>query len=281
MKLQISGCYVINLDSRPERWAAFLGDLKQWEKAFAVTPVRFPAVAGSSLPGFGCKPWFRPRISEKRQRSWAGKAGCILSHRTVIQLAAQRKLENVLILEDDALITDEMVQLWRDGLQGLVESLPDDWAVVNFCTTIPITPCRVFDECEGVRLVEAAGTFGAVAYLLNGCVLSRILAELPDEATVWGWVARHKTIDRWFSKNLMRFGRVYLFAPSVVGHRTGSSDTSMTQENDWLLDFSLRNIRCVASRPLFTVLKLLRRGGNAASATLSLLRMAVKRLRGF
>lgn len=277
----VGGICVINLASRPERWEAFQGEADRWEKAFGQVPQRFAAVAGTSLPGFDEKPWFTGRISGKRKRSWAGKGGCILSHRAVIALAAQRQWESVLILEDDALLAEEMVQLWRDGLRALVESLPEDWSAVNFCTTIPITPCRVVGEYRGIRLVEAAGAFGAVAYLLNGRVLAGLLAELPDEGTIWSWVARHKTIDRWFSQNLVRFGRVYLLAPSLVGHRTGSSDTSMTQENDWLLDFSLQDLRCVGSNWSFVLGMGLRRAGNALRARLSMVRFLFKRLRGF
>lgn len=281
MNTEISGIYVINLKTRPERWESFVDGLSSWEKAFGKLPERYPAVSGVGLPGYGEKPWFTDRLSEKRKKSWGGKAGCVLSHRNVIGKACEQKWDNVLILEDDSYLESANAQVWLSGLRKLVSELPDDWAVINFCTTIPVSPCRQVSEYGEFKLVEACGTFGAVAYLLNGVILEKVLCELPDENTIWSWVARHKTIDRWFSQNLLRFGRVYLLTPAFVGHQSaGSSDISMSADQDWQLDFALKDLRLVKGKLVFKTLRRMRKIDNVLRNFGSIFRQMVKFFRG-
>lgn len=281
MQANISGIYVINLKIRQERWHVFRDGIHHWEQAFGKTPQRLSAVRGIELPGYGQPPWFSTRLSEKRKMSWGGKAGCILSHRNAIQNAHDRNWDNVLVLEDDAYLTDKMTSLWISYLGGIVRTLEDDWSVINFCTTLPVSPCRVVKKIQSTQLVEAAGCFGAVAYLLNGRIFSQVLNELPKESDVWRWVARHKTIDRWFSQNLMRFGKVYFFAPAAAGHRSvGSSDTSMSAENDCALDFELKGLRYINNQTFFEYLMNFRRYDNWVRRRFSLFRQKLKQFRG-
>ena len=280
MQLEVGGIYVINLDSRPERWERFQDGLKTWETAFGKMPERISAVAGIKLPGYEMKPWFTARIPEQRRREWGGKAGCILSHRQAIQKAFKQRLKTVLIVEDDTFLSEEMAQAWKNGLERLVRDFPEDWSSIYFCTTTPILPCRSIAEYQGIKVVEASGAIGTVAYLLNGRLFEQILIELPDKQTIWSWVARHKTIDRWFSQNLQRFGRVYLFAPSIVGHRLGPSDVSMGPNSGHDLDFTLANIRIHQSPLLFIIQKYVRRINNTLRSEFSRLRFIIKRLRG-
>ncbi len=272
--------YTINLDSRPKRWGLFQEGASLWKEAFGGNPERVSAVAGVQLPGYDEEPWFIDRIAEPRKKSWAGKAGAVLSHRKVIQMAADQGLDNGLIVEDDAFLTEEVVQSWKAGLGQLLESLPEDWAMINLCATKPLSPCRVVAEHNGSRLVEASGMSGCVAYLLNGTVFEDLLKGMPAEQSVWAWVARHKTIDRWFSRNLIRFGKVYLFAPAIVGHRVGPSDITMTPEFEWTHDFELKNVPLIQNKVMFAVLMCLRRIGNACLNHLSYLRFLIKRIRG-
>jgi GR25 family glycosyltransferase involved in LPS biosynthesis len=281
LKTEIDGIYVINLDWRPERWESFKHQWKLWEKSFGCTPERFPAVAGVQLTGYDEPPWFTARISSQRKKAWGGKAGAILSHRGIIELAASKSWQNVLIVEDDAILSDEDAERWVRDIKPHLSTLSDDWSAIYLFATSPASPCRLADENQGIKLVEASGALGAVAYLLNGRVLDRLLQELPDHDSIWRWVARHKTIDRWYSQNLLRFGRVYLCAPSIVGHTcVGSSDISMTAENDWQLDFALENLHYVHRKTIFDSLIFLRRIHNALRRYCSIFRYFVKRIRG-
>lgn len=280
MNSKIGGIYVINLDARPERWALFQSGSAHWQRMFGCAPQRCSAIAGVELPGYDAPPWFNKRISLQRKRSWAGKAGCILSHRQAIELAAEAGWETVLILEDDALLSEEVAADWETEISELIRTIPRDWCVVNLCTTTVFSPNRSILATQNTRLVETTGALGAVAYLLNGKVLRNILSELPERENIWEWVARHKTIDRWFSQNLVRFGRVFVFSPSIVGHHPGSSDTSMTPEHAALLDFTLADIRYHNGNLSYAVLRHLRILVNALGRVGSILRYYYKRAKG-
>lgn len=276
----ISGICVINLDSRQDRWLLFESNLNDWKSFFGAPPERVSAVLGTDLPGFGKKPWFSRRMSEKRKRSWAGKAGCVLSHRKAIALAESNNWDNVFILEDDASISKENVIKNKSIIANIIKLLPSDWCVIYFCTSTVVGPCRLLSEIDSTKIFETTGALGTVAYLLNGSVYKKILAELPKQQSVWEWVARHKTIDRWFSQNLVRFGKVYVIAPSLVGHCLGNSDISMTSENAQYLDFSLRNIKYTNNGIFFYLTKLIRFSCNIFNRFGSFFRYYVKRYRG-
>jgi len=281
MALVVSGITVINMLSRPERWDLFQQGRKEWEAAFGVSPERCPAVVGIDLPNFGQPPWFTGRLSERRKLSWGGKAGCILSHRKAIATAMERKWDNVLILEDDAYLTADSARAWQDGLSRLLDAVSEDWVGIYLCTTTLFPPNRVVARQGDIRLVETTGALGTVAYLLNGRVFRPLLAELPMESGIWPWVARHKTIDRWLSQNLFRFGRVYALAPSLAGHHTvGSSDISMTPGDDHLLDFSLSDIPVCPDGPVFEFRRRLRLMTTGLSRRFTLFRQGIKRLHG-
>ena len=277
---QVDGIYVVNLDVRPERWAQFQAGAESWTEAFGPVPVRLSAVPGVELEGYGKPPWFRTRIKERRRKSWAGKAGCILSHRKAIGLAQGRGWGSVLIVEDDAFLTNEMVQAWASGVAGMVASLPPDWAAVYLYTADPIPPCRSVGEAGGIRLVEAMGAFGTVAYLLNGRIFGKLQATLPAEKGIWRWVARYKAIDLWFSRNLRRFGRVYVVAPSLVGHQVGPSDITVTPESEWTFNGLMEDLACTSNPTLFAIKKAMRSLEWVWQECVAFLRMNVKRLRG-
>ncbi|NLX26366.1 MAG: hypothetical protein GXY61_10470 [Lentisphaerae bacterium] len=278
--MNVDGILVVNLDSRPERWALFQESKDHWIKAFETSPQRFPAVAGISLDGYDKPPWFRARIKDRRRKSWAGKAGAILSHRNAIHHAKEQGWNCVLILEDDAFLTEEMADLWKVELESMVVNLPKDWAVVYFYSAKPFSPFRIVSDRIGARLIEAAGAFGCVAYLLNCRIYDRLLQELPTEKTIWPWVARYKAIDLWLSNNLRRFGRVYAVAPSLVGHRVGPSDITMTPESEWTFDGEMKGLAYTGNPVLFGLKKTGRSIEGIYQELISLFRLGIKRLRG-
>lgn len=276
----VEGVQVINLDARPERWALFLQGASNWERAFGHSVLRFAAVSGLELKGFNQLPWFRKRIKERRRKSWAGKAGCVLSHRNAIQHAQEQSWDNVLILEDDALLAPEMVQAWTEGLDALVAGLPKDWSAVYFYTANPITPCRVVAEMNGIRLIETMGAYGTVAYLVNGRIFKPLLDKLPTEKNIWPWVARYKAIDLWFSRSLRSYGKVYAFAPSLAGHQVGPSDITVTPESEWTFDGEMKGL-VYTNNPILFVIK--KRGRSIEwfyQEFISYLRMQLKKVRG-
>lgn len=279
-EVPLGGIYVINLDARPERWDLFREGEENWKRAFGVTPLRLPAVFGVDLEGFDSPPWFRDRIKARRKNSWAGKAGCILSHRKAIQQAHEQGLASVLIVEDDAFITEEMAALWMQDLHERVASLPNDWAAIYLYTAKPFSPYRVVNAQGAPRIIETAGAFGCVAYIVNGRVFQKLLSALPEPRNVWPWVARYKAIDLWFSRNLRRFGKVYVISPSLIGHQIGPSDITMTPESEWTFDGELAGLTYTPNALLFSFKKSLRKIEWIHQESISFLRMQVKRVRG-
>jgi hypothetical protein len=99
----IDAVLVINLDRRADRWAEMQAHLSQLAPSDKIH--RLPAVLGADLPGYGKPPWFR---RNRRPATWAGRAGCILSHRNALRLAQTRQWHRILILEDDARLSSEL-----------------------------------------------------------------------------------------------------------------------------------------------------------------------------
>src|SRR5687768_5014284 len=93
----IDGVFVVNLDQRPDRWTEFQA------AAQSIIPAeklhRLSACVGRDLSGFGQRPWFR---GGKRDNTWAGRAGCLQSHRRALLKAREAGWRTVLLLEDDA-----------------------------------------------------------------------------------------------------------------------------------------------------------------------------------
>jgi GR25 family glycosyltransferase involved in LPS biosynthesis len=273
--------FLINLDVRVDRMNAFQAQESLWRRTFGCFPIRVAAVSGLSIPGYGKLPWFRDRITDRRRRSWAGKAGCILSHRAVIQEAQRTGAGSVLIVEDDALLIREAAQLWEKTIKGWIEQLGDDWVAIYLCSSKPRQPIRVATCADEIRLLEVFGASNTVACLLNGRVFPALLDELPDQRSVWRWVARHKAIDRWYSRNLNRFGRVYVCSPSIVlQQQIGRSDITMTNESAEHLDYGHRDVGLVDGNISFKVRYYLVQIQSHIGRGFSLMRLFIRRIRG-
>ncbi|MDP4625637.1 MAG: glycosyltransferase family 25 protein [Akkermansiaceae bacterium] len=217
----LDGTLVINLDQRSERLADIgtrldaVNSLGKWQ--------RLPAVSGVDLPGFGEAPWFR---SGKRDMSWAGRAGCTLSHRSAILQAKQNGWSNVLILEDDATFDEQ--------LDHVIQSIPDDgWDVCYLGYTDALEPYGApTSVTETHNLIPVFGCYTTHAYILRGNVFDRLLEQLPDEHSIWPWISEHRAIDRWYSRHMTRDFRVTAVSPGVIGQITDFSDIGQRLGND-------------------------------------------------
>lgn len=208
------GTLVINLDQRPER-------LEYFRKTAASMPAlsgwqRLPGIFGIGLPGFGEHPWFR---GGKRDKQWAGRAGCILSHRNAIRRAQDENWDSVLILEDDTMFSGDFEQVLR-----AVESRPD-WDICYLGFNYPEPPYGPSEEIvPGREFVRVYGTSTAHAYILRKTTFQWILDQLPEEKDIWDWVAQFRAIDRWYARNLSRRFKVFVVSPGAVGQRNDFSD---------------------------------------------------------
>jgi GR25 family glycosyltransferase involved in LPS biosynthesis len=126
--------YVINLKGRTDRWNSV-------RKAFEDTGLelkRWDAVNGKELSEEYIK-----SITTDLCNSICSPAmiGCWLSHYNLWKYIVDNKLNNVLILEDDAIPVDN----FRERLDEYWKGVPDNWDIIFFgcsgsCDNYPITP---------------------------------------------------------------------------------------------------------------------------------------------
>lgn len=213
----IDGVFVINLDSRPDRWTQFqmaARDVIPAEKLH-----RFSACLGRELPGFGQRPWFR---GGKRDKTWAGRAGCLLSHRRALLRARENGWRTTLLLEDDAAFAPDFNRI-ADALTGALREF--DWEICYLGFTEPWSPGRQLTKLDDQHaLNQIHGATTTHAYLVREPARDWILARLPDESHVWPWLARHRAIDRWYQRHLGLEFRVVCVTPSLVNQNDSASD---------------------------------------------------------
>lgn len=218
----VDGVLVVNLDSRPDRWQ----DVRARTAGFIPGDKlhRLSATLGAALPGFGTAPWFHGR---KRDKTWAGRAGCTLSHRAAIDHARLQGWRTVLILEDDI----ELEPALAEVLAGLYQALQDaDWNVCYLGFTDPVSPYRhVTDLPAGHSLCAVSGCSTTHAYLLRDNTYDLLLKKLPTVDSIWPWISRHRAIDRWYYRNLARYFDVCAVSPAVINQQGGFSDITQRE----------------------------------------------------
>lgn len=218
-RLLADGALVINLDRRPERWGQ-----TEREVVPALAPrlgvlERLAAVDGVELSGFGRPPYFRGR---RRDRSWAGRAGCVLSHRNALERAAAARWSRVLVLEDDITLSPAFDAV-LPGLLTALDSVPWDLCYLGF--TSPVGPFRTVRPLAGGHaLKQLQGCNCTHAYLVRAAVLPALLAALPTSGRIWPWLSRHRAVDRWYRRQLSRRFRVLAVSPSLILQRPAHSD---------------------------------------------------------
>lgn len=213
----VDGVLVINLDNRPDRWQ----DVQKRTAAFipAHKLHRLSATLGAELPGFGVPPWFRGR---KRDKTWAGRAGCTLSHRAAIEHARQQGWRTVLILEDDI----ELEPALTNVLAGLPAALlANEWDVCYLGFTNPVSPYRTLTDLPaGHSLCAVSGCSTTHAYLLKHSAYGKLLEKLPTVESIWPWISRHRAIDRWYYRNLASYFKVCAVTPALINQQCVFSD---------------------------------------------------------
>lgn len=271
----IDGCVVINLPHRTDRWELFLKQIPLLT-SLGLNPERLDAVYGRTLCGFGEGPWFKKKRSEKRANAWGGKAGCTLSHRNAIALAKERGWKNVLILEDDVRFDDAIATQWS-RLMDVMSSLPDDWTAVYLYGSHPSSPIRVARAYPETVCYELSGAISGAAYIINGKSFDALLSLMPTPETVWSWTARHKTVDRWYLRQLGLLGPVYAMVPFGIIHLETPSDATTAGQPYHAPNF---DIAPVSEPRCFPLLRRARCLLNRGALHLSILRQWMKRWRG-
>lgn len=213
----IDGTFVVNLDQRTDRWAQFQSAAQNIIPAEKLH--RLSACVGRDLPGFGQRPWFR---GGKRDNTWAGRAGCLQSHRRALLKAREKNWRTVLLLEDDAEFSPHFPALTEALTAALREH---EWQVCYLGFTEPWAPGRQLAKLNDTfALHQVHGCTTTHAYLVRETARDWILSQLPDETKVWSWLATHRAIDRWYQRQLgLRFP-VVCVSPSLVNQSASASD---------------------------------------------------------
>lgn len=221
------GILVINLDHRPERLERFrcLANEQPWLTGWQ----RLPAVAGSKLPGFGCPPWFH---SGNRDNAWAGRAGCVLSHRNAIETALSAGWDRVCILEDDLDIREHSLQIMEKAASWLADH-ENLWRVAYLGFTEPVGPCQKLANLSSQHSIcRISGCATTHAYVVKRDAMQWILNQLPNESSIWSWLAKHRAIDRWYARHLALEFPVVAVNPSIIGQISDFSDIGQRGAGD-------------------------------------------------
>lgn len=250
----VDGSLVVNLDAREDRWNEVKNTLKTFITADKFQ--RLSAVDGKAIPGYGEKPWFRGRAKDFR---WAGRAGCTLSHRKVMEEGLRRGWDVFLVLEDDICLRDVSSDFW-DRLNSLIFEKQTDWDMCYLGYTTPRGPAKTIAEIDpNSSLCEIRGARTTHAYLVKASIAKWLSQELPTEETVWSWCANKRVVDRWYSRNISQRYKVICVTPSLIVQAPSYSDLVGRVSDDWgssklisevpksIKDLNFHRTRCVVS----------------------------------
>lgn len=217
----VDGVLVINLDHRTDRWDQAQGELAGWVPPEKLH--RLPAVLGRELPGYQSPQWFR---SNSRSTTWAGRAGCLLSHRNALRLARERQLRWTLILEDDVRLNSATISAVADPLADFLIAVELRPGIVYLGHQEVRHPVRqLAGLTDSHRLYEISGCLTTHAYLVHAETIPRLLARWPSgDGEVWRWLRRHRAIDTWYRNHLAAIMPVAAVSPAVVWQDESLSD---------------------------------------------------------
>lgn len=188
----------INLDERRDRW-------DQAQKATA------SLLGGAGLERFSA---IKPDLAQNTVHN--GRAGCLLSHRSVIKKAYREGLESVLVLEDDVCFHPRFQSLIQTTLSSLSQT---NWDLfyLGFTPKASLLPA-------GKGLVRTYGgvTTHAIAY--HRRAMPELLRRLPCEKKVLRFLSRYKSLDRYYWQQLAPRMQCYAASPLLVFQRDDFSD---------------------------------------------------------
>jgi len=195
MSHNIGKIYYINLDRRTDRREDIEGELDYYK----LNAERFPGIPHD--PGI---------------------VGCGKSHLSVMKLAKEAGLKNVLILEDDFTFLANK-EVFEQSLESFFSEVGDNYDVCMLCCNlVEAASEKPFPFLK--RIVEASN---ASAYIINGKYLDTLIALYEEampllESTGQHWIYANDQV--W--KGLQRKDTWYLFDPRLGKQKSGYSDNA-------------------------------------------------------
>lgn len=182
--------YVINLDHRTDRWYKVVENFKS---IGLYDYERFSAI-----------------------KSDCGWKGCRDSHLSIIKDAKEKGYKNILIFEDDFVLSVE----FNDILNKVITQLPDDWDMLylggntNKCKN----KIKVSDNLFNVDSVLTTH-----CYAINSSIYDKVLNEAIIIPPQKGFL-RGQSIDVYYSEFVCKTNNVYITNPMICTQSTGYSD---------------------------------------------------------
>jgi glycosyl transferase family 25 len=147
-----------------------------------------------------------------------GTEGCARSHRKCIEIAKSQNWNNVLILEDDVIFSENAQEIFDSSLEELNKI---EWDMCFLGANLQKPACK-----HSAHLHKMLGSYAAHAYLVNSKFYDAIL-DLPLD----------KEIDVHYH-NLMADNNVFLCSPMIASQLPSYSDLQgcvrdYTKEIEW------------------------------------------------
>jgi GR25 family glycosyltransferase involved in LPS biosynthesis len=272
---RLDGIAVVNLDDRPDRWDQMRADSAPF--LIGAPPLsRVSAVRGSLLAGYGKRPWFRGKSSDKR---WAAKVGCTQSHRKVMEFARSQGWKTFLVLEDDADFSP-LAGVDLVALEELLFTSHPDWEVCYLGFSKAVGTSLQLATFNDRLLCEVNGCYTTHAYIVRTSARDWIFDQLADNHSAWSWHSRHRIIDRWYVRHLSRVHRVFAVSPSIITQADGFSDIVQRPVN-YNEEFAGRLEHLTTDPRKFRRLKMLRNAAAPFNDACDSIRGFIKRIKGF
>jgi glycosyl transferase, family 25 len=144
--------YIINLEDRLDRRKEVIREFSH---------------LGISVPNQRVRLYIAKRLVEKGSFPDVGTRGCFTSHRNVLEIASQNRLQNVLVFEDDVSFRDIDVSLQVQIVKQLAR---DPWDIVYFGYLRPSD-----QDLKGPLIEYPNGVMGAHFYAVNGNFIEPLL----------------------------------------------------------------------------------------------------------
>jgi len=185
--------YCINLKRRPERLQEFIQEVNKFNLGdFEV----FEAIDGNNIKN--------TRINLK-----PSEQGLIESNSKIIKECIQNKYNNVLIIEDDCMFSEEIL-----NIDEYFKFLPNDWDMLymggNHNTHIKMNPPQIINE----KVCKLHHTYSTHFVAING----RLFEELYYILNI-----TNEPLDVCYTK-IQKNKNVYSFYPAIAKQRIGFSD---------------------------------------------------------
>jgi glycosyl transferase, family 25 len=158
--------FLINLARSVDR----LASMQAQAQRIGLTYERFPGVLGAALPqSIRDKFLVDGRVGSQLQ---PGEVGCYASHLMVCQEILRRGISSALVLEDDAQLDDDLI----DVVENALAAAPDGWDVIKLCNPSTRTTIRVARVGNRHLVRYVRQPFLACGYLISNSGAAKMLA---------------------------------------------------------------------------------------------------------